>query len=151
MVEKGRHRSERQCSRHVVGNTSAANNSGKNEHRRPDLRRCRQQGSITLLRQIEANRRDASIAIGHRTTSPTQRKPCPVRDRNLSKLPSILALNPCVAFCVSPICPAARSIGLADMKQPFGARLARSCLRSRHWIAANRKRDGASLRVPQPV
>ena len=48
-----------------------------------------------------------------------------------------------VAFCVWPICPATRSTGLAGMKQSFGARPARSCLLSMHWIVANHKRDGA--------
>ena len=48
-----------------------------------------------------------------------------------------------VAFCVWPICPATRSTGLAGMKQSFGARPARSCLLSMHWIAANHKREAA--------
>ncbi len=30
-----------------------------------------------------------------------------------------------------------------DMKQPFGATLTRSCLRSMPWIAVNRRKDGA--------
>ena len=49
-----------------------------------------------------------------------------------------------VAFCASPICPAIRSTGLAGMKQFFGARLARSCLLSMHWIVANHKIEGAA-------
>jgi hypothetical protein len=47
------------------------------------------------------------------------------------------------AFCVWPICPATRSTGLAGMKQSFGARPARSCLLSMHWIVANHKIEGA--------
>jgi hypothetical protein len=47
-----------------------------------------------------------------------------------------------LAFCVSPICPTTRSTASVDMKQPFGAKLARSCLRSMPWIAANRRKDG---------
>ena len=35
------------------------------------------------------------------------------------------------------------SIASVDMKQPFGATLARSCLHSMPWIAANRRKDGA--------
>jgi hypothetical protein len=31
------------------------------------------------------------------------------------------------------------------MKRPFGARLAESCTRSKHWIAASPKREGALL------
>ena len=45
-------------------------------------------------------------------------------------LPSILPLISRVAFCVLPICPTTRSIASADTKQPFGAKPARSCLRS---------------------
>jgi hypothetical protein len=41
------------------------------------------------------------------------------------------------AFCVWPICRATRSTGLAGMKPSFGARLARPCLLSMHWIVAN--------------
>ena len=48
-----------------------------------------------------------------------------------------------VAFCVWPICQATRSTGLADMKQSFGARPAKSCLLSMHWIVANHTKDGA--------
>ena len=43
------------------------------------------------------------------------------------------------AFCISPTCPITRSIASADMKQPFGAKSARSCLRLMPWIAANRR------------
>ena len=39
------------------------------------------------------------------------------------------------------------SIGSADMKQPFGARPARSCLLSMHWIVANHKKRGRRFRV----
>jgi hypothetical protein len=42
---------------------------------------------------------------------------------------------------VWPICPAIPLTGLADMKQ--GARPARSCLLSMHWIAASRKTEDA--------
>ena len=37
--------------------------------------------------------------------------------------------------------PNFRSIGLADMKQPYGARPARSCLLSMPWIVANHRRE----------
>ena len=60
-----------------------------------------------------------------------------------TEMPSILPLTSRVAFCVSPICPTTRSIASADMKQPFGARPARSCLRSMRWIVANHKKEGA--------
>ena len=46
-------------------------------------------------------------------------------------------------FCVSPICPTTRSTASADMKQPFGAKSARSCLRLMPWIAANHKTEVA--------
>ena len=55
-----------------------------------------------------------------------------------------LATDLALAFCASPICPAIRSTGLAGMKQFFGARLARSCLLSMHWIVANHKIEGAA-------
>ena len=48
-----------------------------------------------------------------------------------------------VAFCVLPICLTSRLTALADMKQPFGAKRARSCLRSMPWIAANHTKEGA--------
>ena len=77
--------------------------------------------------------------IEHRTASQTERKPGPALGRN----PLIPPPNSHVAFCVWPICPATRSTGLAGMKQSFGARPARSCLLSMHWIVANHKREGA--------
>jgi len=78
--------------------------------------------------------------IEHRTASQTERKPDPALGRNLSIPPPTSH----VAFCVWPICPATRSTGLAGMKQSFGARPARSCLLSMHWIVANHKREGAA-------
>ena len=63
--------------------------------------------------------------------------------RNPSKLLSILPLSSRVAFCVSPICPTTRSTASADMKQPFGAKPARSCLHLMPWIAANHGIEGA--------
>ena len=56
---------------------------------------------------------------------------------------AIPTLSSRVAFCVSPIRPTTRSIASGDMKQPFGATLARSCLHAMPWIAANRRKDGA--------
>ena len=56
-----------------------------------------------------------------------------------------------VAFCVSPIWPATRSTGLAGMKQSFGARPARSCLLSMHWIVANHKREVAVSRQADQI
>ena len=56
---------------------------------------------------------------------------------------SIPPLTSRVAFCASPICPTSRSTGSAAMKQSFGAKPARSCLPSMHWIAANHKIEGA--------
>ena len=75
--------------------------------------------------------------------SRTKRKPCRAPCRNLSNLPSIPPLSSRVAFCVSPICPITRSIASADMKQPFGAKPARSFLRLMPWIAANRGIENA--------
>ena len=77
--------------------------------------------------------------IVHRTASQTEPKPGPALVRNPLILPPISH----VAFCVSPICPAIRSIASADMKQPFGAKSARFCLPSMHWIVANHKRECA--------
>ena len=71
--------------------------------------------------------------IEHRTASQTERKPGPALSRN----PLIPPPTSPVAFCVSPICPTTRSTGLAGMKQCFGARPARSCLLSMHWIVAS--------------
>ena len=84
--------------------------------------------------------------IEHRTASQTERKPGPTRGRNLLIPPP----SSHVAFCVWPICPATRSTGLAGMKQSFGARPARSCLLSMHWIVANHKRK-AAVSVSQPA
>ena len=57
--------------------------------------------------------------------------------------PSIPPLSSRVAFCVSPICLTTRSTASADMKQPFGAKPARSCLHLMPWIAANHGIEGA--------
>ena len=40
------------------------------------------------------------------------------------------------------ICPASRSTDLAGMKRSSGARPARFCLPSMHWIVANHKIEG---------
>ena len=42
-----------------------------------------------------------------------------------------------------PIRPVTRPTRLAGMRQPYGARPARFCLLSTHWIAANHKREAA--------
>ena len=76
--------------------------------------------------------------IVHRTASQTERKPGPALGRNQLIPPPTSH----VAFCASPICPLTRSIGLAGMKQPFGARPARSCLLLIRWIAANQGTEG---------
>ena len=69
----------------------------------------------------------------------------PARGRNLSNLASIPPPTSRVAFCVSPICPATRSTDLAGMKQSFGAKPARSCSLSMHWIVANHKKETAAI------
>jgi hypothetical protein len=50
-----------------------------------------------------------------------------------------------VAFCVSRICRATRSIGSAGMKQHFGAKPGKSCLRSTCWIDASHRIESAIL------
>ena len=77
--------------------------------------------------------------IEHRTASQTDRKTGPALGQN----PLIPPPTSHIAFCVWPICPATRSTGLAGMKQSFGARPAKSCLLSMHWIAASHKTEGA--------
>ena len=77
--------------------------------------------------------------IEHRRASQTERKPAQLWAGNPLTPPSTSH----VAFCVWPICPTTRSTALADMKQPYGARPARSCLRSMPWIVASHKKEGA--------
>ena len=77
--------------------------------------------------------------IAHRTASQTERKLGQTRGLT----PLIPPPSSHVAFCAWPTCPATRSIGLAGMRQSFGARPARSCLLWMHWIAANHKRKAA--------
>jgi hypothetical protein len=72
-----------------------------------------------------------------------RQKLCPAPCRSLSRLPVILPPSSRVAFCVLPICPTTHSIASAGMKQPFGAKPARSCLRLAAWIAANHTIEGA--------
>ena len=77
--------------------------------------------------------------IEHRTASQTEQKPGPAQGQN----PFMPLTSSHVAFCAWPTCPATRSTGLAGMRQSFGARPARFCLLSMHWIAANHKRGAA--------
>src|ERR1700686_2401273 len=77
--------------------------------------------------------------IEHRTASQPERKPCPAPARNLLIPPPTSR----VAFCASPICPTSRSTGSVGMKRYFGAKSAKSCLPSRHWIGENHKTEGA--------
>ena len=84
-----------------------------------------------------------STAIQHRMAARTKLKTCPTPSANPSRLLSILPQSSRVAFCVSPICPTTRSIASADMKQPFGAKPARSFLLLMSWIAANHGIEGA--------
>jgi hypothetical protein len=83
--------------------------------------------------------RSIAAAIGRRMASQTERKSCPA--------PGGEPVNPAAdlarCFCVWPICPAAPSTGSAGMKQSFGVKPARSCLRSMHWIDGNYRTDGA--------
>ena len=83
-----------------------------------------------------------SGSIRHRSTSRTQQKPRPTPGRYPWTLPSHLPSTSHVASCVSPICPTTRSTASADMKQLFGAKSARFCLRSMTWIAANHRIEG---------
>jgi hypothetical protein len=46
-------------------------------------------------------------------------------------------------FLRLPICPTTHSIASAGIKQPFGAKPARSCLRLMPWIAANHRIESA--------
>jgi hypothetical protein len=72
----------------------------------------------------------AVTAIGVRLAIPA-RPPTPAAK---AQGPTVVAdrvdwrMPPRVAFCVSPICPITHSIASAGMKQPFGAKPARSCL-----------------------
>ena len=98
----------------------------------PNRRKLSLQSSSVLILLMPA-------LIVHRPASQTERKPGAALSQNLLIPPP----NSRVAFCVWPICPATRSTGLAGMKQSFGARPARSCLLSMHWIVANHKREAA--------
>ena len=60
-----------------------------------------------------------------------------------ARTPSIPPSSSRGAFCDSPICPTARSTASADMKQPFGAKPARSFLLLMSWIAASHGIEGA--------
>ena len=64
--------------------------------------------------------------------------------RNLSNLALILPPTSPVAFCASRICPTTRSTASADMKELFGVKLGRFCLRLMPWIAANQRIEGAA-------
>ena len=75
---------------------------------------------------------------------PAGRKPCMAPHREPPGRSSVPPLSSRVAFCASPICLTSRSIALADMKQPFGAKRARSCLRSMPWIDANHTKECAA-------
>jgi hypothetical protein len=75
-----------------------------------------------------------STRIQHRTVARTKPETCPAP----SPPPSSR-----VAFCDSPICPTTRSTASADMKQPFGAKPARSFLLLMPWIAAKHGIEGA--------
>ena len=78
---------------------------------------------------------------------PAGRKPCMAPHRETPGRSSVPPLSSRVAFCASPICLTSRSIALADMKQPFGAKRARSCLRSMPWIDANHTKECARFHV----
>ena len=75
----------------------------------------------------------------------TQKKRWRGPSRILSDLLSALPLNSRVAFCVLPTCPTSPSTASAAMKQPFGAKLVGSYMRSMPWIAANHKKDHGLL------
>ena len=66
--------------------------------------------------------------IEHRSALQMEHKPCPALGAYSLIPPSTLH----VAFCVWLICPVTRSIALVGMKQSFGGRPVRSCLRSTH-------------------
>ena len=104
-------------------------------------------------RQVNSNSREVVYALFERpepvsfdpirTASQTEQRRSPAQGRNRLTPPSILPAISRVAFCVLLICPTSRSIVSADMKQPCGARPARSCLLSMPWIVANHKKEGA--------
>jgi hypothetical protein len=105
------------------------------------LREFRQGRQTQSRRKLSMQGSDGLILpmptpIEHRTASQTERKPG--RARGL-----LIPPTSHVAFCVWPICPTTRSTGLVGMKQSFGARPARSCLHSMHWIVASHKIERA--------
>ena len=102
--------------------------------RQHTLNQSRRKLSMQGLRLIQS----MPTSIERPMASQTQPKPGSV----LGQPPLIPLPTSHVAFCGWPICPAFRSTGLAGMKQPFGAKPARSCLLSMHWIVANHKREG---------
>jgi hypothetical protein len=81
-----------------------------------------------------------STRIHHRKAGRMKLKMYATPSGNPAKL---APLSSRVAFCFSPICPTAPSTASADMKQPFGAKRARSSLLSTSWIDANHGIDGA--------
>ena len=80
-----------------------------------------------------------STQIQHRTAARAKQPP----SGNPSKRRSIPPPSSRVAFCDSPICPTTRSTASADMKEPFGAKPARSFLLLMPWVAANHGIEGA--------
>jgi hypothetical protein len=91
----------------------------RGRHLNRSRRKLSVQGSGVLILSMPSS-------IEHRSKLQMERKPCPARGGNALIPPSTLH----IAFCVWPICPVTRSTGSAAMKQSFGVRSAKSCLRS---------------------
>jgi hypothetical protein len=68
-------------------------------------------------------------------------------DWHISQPPVDPAAELARCFCVWQICPTSRSIASADMKQPCGAKPAKSSSLSKHWIVVSHKREGAVFRA----
>ena len=93
-----------------------------------------------LFGRADSGSFDADPA-SHGSAHETEDVPGSIR-KSLNR-PSIPPPSSRVAFCDSPICPTTRSTASADMKQPFGAKPARSFLLLMSWIAANHGIEGA--------
>ena len=70
-----------------------------------------------------------------------RRKVLRMQPRCQTKARSLMMLSAHVVSCGFAICPTMPSTASVGMKQPFGAKLDRFCLRSTIWIAASHRRE----------
>jgi hypothetical protein len=101
----------------------------------------RTKSALPRVRSVIHFSMQTRIGKPRRTVSRTQPRPSRLQDWLQPKARLLRMLSSHVVSCGSAICPIMSSTASTAMKQPFGAKLAKSSMRWMRWIAANHRSE----------